>query len=521
MKSLATALFSARGLAVMCITMIKPFFVAVLTACLIASSEKECGAEKKYADLSGTWYRSSPAALGKELTGYLKRTRLGRIRGRIVSVISPHAGFLYSGGVAAFAFKALQQADPRAVIIVGFTHRRYNPRSVSVLKGSAFVTPLGEAEIDAAIAEKLIAFDPVIKSIPEAFDGENSVEMLIPFVQHALPGAKIVLVSMEDQGLETSEILAEALYQILRDDERVMAIASTDMSHRLRHKQAVKKDAETIKKIKAMDPDDFYRYSLDSDHSLMCGQGAVYAVMKASRKVGADKFEVLKYATSGDVTGEMDSVVGYLSAAFVRTKGSRNNFSDGKEEGQMFSTEEKRTLLGIARETMISYLRTGQKPRFDNDNDNLNSKLGGFVTLRQNGALRGCIGRMEGEKPFYLTVMDMAVAAAVEDPRFPKVSIEDMDGIDIEISALSPMKKIEDPSEIELGKHGVMVKRGARSGVYLPQVADETGWSLDEFMGSLCAHKAGIPENSWKTGDAEIFVYTAEVFGEKESGTRP
>jgi uncharacterized protein (TIGR00296 family) len=83
------------------------------------------------------------------------------------------------------------------------------------------------------------------------------------------------------------------------------------------------------------------------------------------------------------------------------------------------------------------------------------------------------------------------------------------------------MKKIEDPSEIELGKHGVMVKRGARSGVYLPQVADETGWSLDEFMGSLCAHKAGIPENSWKTGDAEIFVYTAEVFGEKESGTRP
>jgi AmmeMemoRadiSam system protein A len=182
----------------------------------------------------------------------------------------------------------------------------------------------------------------------------------------------------------------------------------------------------------------------------------------------------------------------------------------------MFSRDQKRMLLEMARSAINYYLSTGKKLEIDVADNDLNRELGGFVTLHKNGSLRGCIGLMQGEGPFYRTVVDMAVAAAVQDPRFPEVRPEEIASIDIEISALSPMRKIDDPSLIEMGKHGVMVRMGDRSGVYLPQVADETGWSRDEFMDSLCGQKAGIPKDAWRNGDADLYIYTAEVFGEKD-----
>ena len=147
----------------------------------------------------------------------------------------------------------------------------------------------------------------------------------------------------------------------------------------------------------------------------------------------------------------------------------------------------------------------------------LKRDMGAFVTLHKNGQLRGCIGHMVATGPLYLTVRDMAIAAAAQDPRFSPVTLGDMDDIDIEVSALSPMEKIDDPAKIEPGRHGVMVRMGGRSGVYLPQVAIETGWDRDQFMDSLCAHKAGIPADAWRTGECDIYIFTAEVFGEKDN----
>ena len=475
----------------------------------------EADAKDKYSDLSGTWYKSSPEALHNQLSAYLKKAAIPRMPGEIISVISPHAGYSYSGPVAAYSFKALQAQNPKTIVIVGFTHNSRFPGLISVFTGGAFVTPLGRAVIDAEVSDRLLSFSQAIQSVPEAFDNENSVEMLLPLAQTALPDARFVLVAISDQQQATADIFAEALYEILRREKDIVAVASTDMSHFLAQKHAVKKDTSTINKIKEMDPESFYRYSLDNSHELMCGQGAVYAVMKASIKVGADSFKVLKYATSGDISGDASHVVGYLSAVFLTTKPRSFPEISHKEENEMFSSEEKRNLLKIARNTIEKYLTDGNMPDVEELSDGLNAELGGFVTLHQDGSLRGCIGRMEGEGPFYRTVMEMAVAAAVNDFRFRPVRLGDLDSIDIEISALSPMRKISETSEIEMGKHGVMVTMGKRSGVYLPQVAVETGWTREEFMNSLCEHKAGIPRSAWKTGEADIYVYTAEVFGEK------
>lgn len=182
----------------------------------------------------------------------------------------------------------------------------------------------------------------------------------------------------------------------------------------------------------------------------------------------------------------------------------------------MLKTGERKRLLDIARNSLQTYLNTGKKLEVNESDPVLNNKNGAFVTLDKHGQLRGCIGNIVGKQPLYLTVRDMAVEAGVEDPRFPAVTAGELKDIEIEISVLSELKKIEDPLSIELGTHGVLVKRGFNSGVFLPQVATETGWSKEEFLSYLCSHKAGLSPDAWKDKGTEIYVFTAEVFSEKD-----
>ena len=181
----------------------------------------------------------------------------------------------------------------------------------------------------------------------------------------------------------------------------------------------------------------------------------------------------------------------------------------------MLNNAQRKRLLQIARESITSYVRDGKRKNFIEKDPLLNENMGAFVTLHESGKLRGCIGNMVGQGPLYQTVADMAIESATGDPRFPKLSSAEIDKIDIEISVLSPMKKVSGYKEVKIPGHGVMVRRGLNSGVYLPQVADETGWTRDKFLSSLCAHKAGLPADAWKDPSTDIYVFTAEVFGEK------
>jgi AmmeMemoRadiSam system protein A len=323
---------------------------------------------------------------------------------------------------------------------------------------------------------------------------------------------RIVLIAIGNQGFENCEILGKALYEVLKDKREYLLVASTDMSHYLPYEAANKIDRKTISFIKKFEPEGLYTESSAESHRLMCGYGAVCATMMASKKLGADKVDVLKYANSGDTAGDKSRVGGYLSAALVKAeiKNSRQG------ETNMLDGAQRKKMLKLARDSITDYLKTGEVLSVKESDPVLNKELGAFVTLHKAGRLRGCIGNMIGRGPFYLTVRDMAIAAATGDPRFGKVTIDEMEEIDLEISALSPLEKIEDPAMIEMGKHGVLVKNRYTSGVYLPQVATETGWNREEFMNSLCGHKAGMPRDAWKKGECDIYIFTAEVFGEGE-----
>lgn len=473
----------------------------ILVACALPAH-----AEVKKADLAGAWYSDSAEALRDELQTYLDAAAgTAKANGRIIALISPHAGFRYSGSVAAHGFNAIMGKGIRTVVIVGFSHRKQHD-GIAVLDVNGFETPLGVVDIDREITKALLKKDSKFYRLPEAFSGENSVEMQIPFLQMALDDFKIVPVAIGNQGFENCEMLGKALYELLKDKSGWLLVASTDMSHYLPYEEANKMDMDTISAIEKFDAKALYAESANRGHELMCGRGAVCAAMLASEMLGANKVETLKYANSGDTAGDKRKVVGYLSAAIVE--------SGENEETNMLNETQRKKILKLARETILHYLNTGERLAFVEDDSVLNKEMGAFVTLHKRGQLRGCIGNMIGRGPLYLTVREMAISAATGDPRFSKVTPEEMEVIDIEISVLSPLEKIDDPDKIEVGKHGVIVRNAVTNGVYLPQVATETGWNREQFMNSLCGQKAGMAADAWKTGNCDIYIFTAEVFGE-------
>jgi AmmeMemoRadiSam system protein A len=216
------------------------------------------------------------------------------------------------------------------------------------------------------------------------------------------------------------------------------------------------------------------------------------------------KAQVLNYANSGDVTGDKSRVVGYVSAVFVK----------GDEE--MFSKAQKKRLLEIARQSISDYVSSGKRTDFKESDPALNAKNGVFVTLHKDGDLRGCIGSFTASEPLYQLVAKMAIESATGDPRFMPVTKEELPDIKIEISVLTEPKLIDDWKKIRLGIDGVIVRRGFASGVFLPQVATETGWDLETFLKQLCWQKAGLPEDSYKDPKTQLYTYQAYVFSEEE-----
>jgi len=492
---------------------------------LVAFAPLAGGAVKK-ADLAGSWYSGSKEALTADLEGYLRQARPPDIDGEIIALISPHAGFRYSGSVAAYGFKAIRNKGIKTVIVIGFSHRRYYD-GVAVLDADGYKTPLGEVVIDRSLTKGLIDSHSKIYSYPEAFLGENSVEMEIPFLQAVLRDFKIVLVAIGNQSPENCKIAGGAVYNVLKGKKDSLIVASTDMCHYLPYDKANEIDSKTISAIKKFDPDSLYAESAANGHKLMCGYGATCAAMIASKKLGANKVKILKYANSGDTAGNKDGVVGYLSAALIRSDQAGSNVkidaagpkadfqNDAGGEKNMLNEAQRKKILKLARDTISHYLVSGERLDISEKDSVLTEEMGAFVTLHRSGQLRGCIGSMIGKGPLYLTIRNMAIEAATGDPRFRPVTLDEMKKIDIEISVLSPLVKIEDPEIIEPGKHGVLVQSRLTSGVYLPQVATEQGWNREEFLNSLCGHKAGMRPDAWKKGECDIYIFTAEVFGEK------
>ncbi len=483
--------------------------LVLLCSCVIFAEDA------KQPNVAGAFYPGDPLELSQMIDGFLNNANPEPFNADIAALILPHAGYAFSGQVAAFGYKLIKNKPYKTVVVIGPSHY-YEFSGVSVYPKGLFKTPLGDLEIDGEFARELLYKDNDISFDAGAFEKEHSVEVQLPFLQKVLSGFKIVPVVMGDCSLLTCQKLAALLKQAIGSRKDILVVVSTDMYHGYDYQQAETVDKQTLSYLKNMDAQGLY-YGLRERKLQLCGGFPVVSALSLSENLGDKKLEVLKYTTSANVTNKKIKgiwAVGYSSSVITY---SVRLETDKGGESKMLNQSQRKRLMQIARDSIRAYLETGNKLAVLEEDALLLKEMGAFVTLNERGQLRGCIGNLIGEQPLYLTVRDMAVEAAVRDPRFSPLLLNELKNIEIEISVLSPMEKIDSVEKIQLGKHGVLVRQGSRNGVFLPQVATETGWPKEEFLSNLCTHKAGLSANAWKDKSTEIYIFSAEVFSEKEA----
>ncbi len=466
--------------------------------------------------VAGTWYPASASELKKQIEEYLNQVPAVDSKGRTVAIIAPHAGYIYSGQVAAHSFKAVRGQKFDSVIVIGPSH--FVPfRGVATYDCAGFRTPLGVIPLDSELIAALMKRESRIEDLPEVFRQEHSLEAELPFLQVVLPSFKLVPLVMGDHDITASRWLAEAIVECTKG-KSVLIVASSDLSHYHSYDVAAEMDHRLLQKIGALDIDGVDQ-CLDSRKCEACGQGPIMTAMLAAKKLGADRCDILQYANSGDVTGQKSSpggVVGYGAARILISAGSRDRDAAEKKKAGIdlgLSKEERAELHAIARKAIEARLFPGASVSraVETFSPKLKEPRAAFVTLMKKGELRGCIGQIVPRMPLAETVAAMAEEAAFRDPRFLPLRPDELGDLKIEISVLTPLQKIDSADEIEVGKHGIMIVRDRSRGLLLPQVATEYNWDRTQFL-EQCCRKAGLPGNCWKDKETEIYIFSADVF---------
>jgi AmmeMemoRadiSam system protein B/AmmeMemoRadiSam system protein A len=458
---------------------------------------------------SGQFYPGDPALLSRQIQSFLEEAgKRPPAEAALRAIIVPHAGYVYSGRVAACAYALVQDMTVETAVILSPSHR-VAFRGCSISKAEGYRTPLGVAAVDGELSERL-SEETGYGFLPKAHEQEHAVEVQVPFIQTVLPKAKILPVVMGTQDKQTITRLARGLSRIL-PGRKALIVVSTDMSHYLPKKEANIRDGRTASWIRDLRVTRLIE-ELETGENIMCGGGGVAAAILAAQEWGKPFVEILKYADSGDAGGPDSGVVGYLAAALT--------VSDKAEAAEDFSLTpaDKKTLLSLARASIREAVLHNRLPEHTPDTPLLNEKRGAFVTLKKDGRLRGCIGFIEAVNPLYRTVMEAAAFAALRDRRFRPVTAEEIGELTLEISVLSPLQQVKKPRSIQVGRHGLMIIKGERQGLLLPQVPVEQAWNRTTFLRQTCL-KAGLPADAWKSG-AEIYVFEAVVFSEEEISGR-
>ncbi len=468
--------------------------------------------------VAGAFYPSNAVELAKSIAAMFSEVDKVSLERRPLGLIVPHAGYPYSGKVAAKAYKLLEGEEFDTVVVVSPSHTVFFKGS-SVFGGHGYQTPLGVIETDMELTNKIASINPsavYISNMGHATGstrGEHALEVQLPFLQVVLGKFKMVAIVMGDQEQNSINALGETLAAALKGTNTLM-VASTDLSHFHSEEVARRLDYAVQKAIERFDPPALAKV-LRSGEGEACGGGPVGAVMHACKRLGGSRVQFLDYATSGTTTGDFDEVVGYLSAVVVageRPKAARPVLGATQArppETKELTNKGKQELLSIVRKAIEAKLK--EKKYVPTPQPDLEQKRGLFVTLKIGGALRGCIGQIRGIEPLYKTVAEMAVAAAFDDPRFPRLTEEEFEKLEYEISVLSPLERVRDFREIKIGRDGLMIRLDMHSGLLLPQVASEYGWSVKEFLEQTCL-KAGLPKNSYKDKFAEVYKFSAVVF---------
>jgi AmmeMemoRadiSam system protein B/AmmeMemoRadiSam system protein A len=462
--------------------------------------------------VAGSFYPASAKEIKSMLGGWLHLSGNNALTPPR-AIIVPHAGYVFSGEVAASAYNRIPSGHQyKRVFLLGPSHRAgFAGASVDTVYSFA-ETPLGKVPIDTSLGKRLISEGKGAFTFwsEAAHDGEHCLEVQLPFLQMVFGDVPpIVPIVIGTERLSVIQNIAKALEPYFNEDN--LFIISSDFSHYPSYEDARSSDlylAETIttggleeflEALRQIDKKDF-----PGQGTAACGACAIAVLLEMMDAQGRDSFsaEHVMYRNSGDsIYGDKDRVVGYNSIVFTS---SDHLFH--------FTQEEKEKMIATARASIYSYLGL----KYDGDDSPVGvlkeKGYGVFVTLNLNGNLRGCIGRFTSTSSLHSTIREMARSAAFDDPRFPALSKKEAPEIEIEVSVLSPLKRIQSIDEFKLGRDGIYMIKGYNHGTFLPQVAKETGWNTEEFLGHCARDKAGIGYYGWK--DAELYTYQTEVVKE-------
>jgi hypothetical protein len=479
----------------------------------VRAAEDTTGRQKvRPAAVAGAFYPADPQELTKMIDDMLAKAAPPPVDGEILAAVAPHAGYPYSGPVAAWTYAALKGHRYSRVVVIAPSHYVAFDFT-SVYDGDAYTTPLGQVPVDKEFARRLAKMSSTIElsdkghqATPDA--PEHSVEVELPWLQTILGNFELVPIVMGDQSYESSRALGVALAKMLRNDHDTLVLASSDLSHYHTYDEAETIDHKTLHALEAYDYLSMSR-NFETRVWEACGGAPIVAAMIYAERMGANKAEVLKYANSGDVTGDHARVVGYSADLFIKTTHAADavppfSLTDG----------EKAELLALARKS-VEYMIQKNEPYAPRPSasETLDHEYGAFVTLTEGGALRGCVGYASPVKPVYMTVRDTATLAALRDPRFPPVTAQELPRLAYEISVLSPLHRVTDVEQIKVGRDGLLMKNGDSEGLLLPQVPVEQKWDRQTFLGQTCV-KAGMDRSCWKNENTDIFSFTAVVFNE-------
>ena len=470
--------------------------------------------------IAGSWYTDDPAALRREIADYLESARVDAARregGRIVGLVSPHAGYRYSGAVAGHGYALLAGQDVARVIVLAPSHR-VPFQGFALPDATAWRTPLGEMPIDVDALARLAA-QPGFAVRQDAFAQEHSLDIQVPFVQAVAPRAVLVPIVVGRIDAEQARRAGELLRGLA--DARTVIVASSDFTHygasfgyvpfREDVPEGLKGLADAaVDALVRRDAEGFAAH-LDRTGDTICGEAPIRVLLAAlpGEAVGVP----LKYDNSGRMTGDWRQSVSYVSVAFRIPSGT------AQFQGiQVFGREEQRFLVRLARRTIRDHLSGRGRPDPAREGvaipAGVREPYGVFVTLKADGDLRGCIGSILPTEPLWQGVIRNAINAAVHDPRFRPLTAAEEPGVEIEVSVLTPPRDVAGWRDIVIGRDGVILARGGNRAVFLPQVAPEQGWDLAQTLTHLSL-KAGLPSDAWRTG-ATFQVFQAQVIEERD-----
>ena len=488
------------------------------------------GAGSRPPAVAGSFYTDNPVALRRQVGELL--TAAGEPSAAARAIVVPHAGYVYSGAAAAHAFAALRAAAPRRVILLGPSHHAaFAGGALPDRSLASFSTPLGDVVIDADAVGRLRG-SADFQGPARAHDPEHCLEVELPFLQVVAPEARLVPVLVgEHTDREMTRRMARALAELV-DPETVVVVSSDFTHHGQRYGYApfagradladtlLAVGRATAGRLAAIDPDGFW-HQLEISEDTVCGRRPLAVLAELLDHAFAGTGSIAALTTSGHVSGSFDVSVTYAAIVF---NGAWRGWTEDPAPPALgeLSAEEKTALLGLARATLRSHLShdaTLATWFTDHAGDQAWRALAGaFVTVHNTGRrattegrLRACMGIIEAREPLVDAVVSAALSAA-HDPRFPELALEELPAVELEVSALSPTSRVPGPEAIQVGRHGVVLSKGGRRAVFLPQVAPEQGWTRDQMLDQL-ARKAGLPADAWRQGTT-FEVFTAQVFAE-------